>query len=88
MTINAERINEVRNVADIDALTKDMVELQSQMAFQEDTLEALNEAIAAQQSEISLLKRQLELLKQRQDEQGPPGDQPGEAGADERPPHY
>lgn len=75
-------------MADIDTLTKDMVELQNQMAFQEDTVEALNDAIAAQQIEISLLKRQLELLKQRQDEQGPSNDQPGEATVDERPPHY
>ncbi|MFT4825105.1 MAG: SlyX protein [Halioglobus sp.] len=81
-------INGVGNVADIETLTKDIVELQSQMAFQEHTVEALNEAIAAQQTEISLLKRQLELLKQRQDEQGPSGDQPGEAVADDRPPHY
>ncbi|MFK8047538.1 MAG: SlyX family protein [Halioglobus sp.] len=75
-------------MADIDTLAKDMVELQNQMAFQEDTVEALNEAIAAQQVEISLLKRQLELLKQRQDEQGTASDQPGEVPADERPPHY
>ena len=81
-------INGVGNVADIDTLTKDMVELQNQMAFQEDTVEALNEAIAAQQTEISLLKRQLELLKQHQDEQGSSSDQPGEASVDERPPHY
>ncbi len=81
-------INEVENVADLDTLTKDMMELQSQMAFQEDTVEALNDAIASQQTEISLLKRQLELLKQRQDEQGPSNDAPGEAAIDERPPHY
>ena len=80
--------NGVKNVADLDALVKDMMELQSQVAFQEHTVESLNDAIAAQQVEISLLKRQLELLKQRQDEHGPAPDQQGEASADERPPHY
>lgn len=81
-------INGVENVADLDTLTKDMMELQSQLAFQEDTVEALNDAIASQQTEISLLKRQLELLKQRQDEQGPSNDAPEEGAIDERPPHY
>jgi len=81
-------MNGVENVADIDTLARDMVELQNQMAFQEDTVEALNEAIAAQQIEISLLKRQLELLKQRQDEQGAASDESGEVPANDRPPHY
>ena len=65
-----------------------MVELQNQMAFQEDTVESLNEAIAAQQIEISTLRRQLELLKQRQEETRAASDQPEQGSDHERPPHY
>ena len=74
-------------VADKDKLLNDMVELQSQMAFQEDTVSALNEAIAAQQQEILTLRRQLELLKQPLDEQA--ASAPGTSGlSEEKPPHY
>ena len=50
---------------------------------------SLSEAMAVQQQEILVLRRQLELLKQRQDEQSAryaPGDEP--APALEKPPHY
>ncbi len=76
---------------EIDDLRLQMAEVQSQLAFQEDTVQALNDALALQQQEILLLRRQLELIKQRQDEQvveaglqtGPPG-----SPVDEKPPHY
>jgi SlyX protein len=64
------------------------MEVQSQLAFQEDTIAALNEALAAQQQEIITLRRQLTLLKQRQDEQAVQLDQGGSAPAQEKPPHY
>ena len=73
---------------EIDKLKDDMVELQSQMAFQEDAVEALNQAIASQQQEILLLRRQLELLKQHQEEQAATSDQSAPDVLDERPPHY
>ena len=57
------------------------------MAFQEDTIAALNEAIATQQQEILVLREQLALLKQRQEEQAAQLDLGG-APATERPPHY
>jgi SlyX protein len=66
-----------------------MVELQSQMAFQEDAINALNEALSEQQREILILRRQVELLKQQQDEQAHSADDGGGASpADEKPPHY
>ena len=73
-------------MADIDELREQLAEVQSQLAFQEDTVAALNEVLAGQQQEILLLRRQLELLKQRQDEQAAQAD-PG-APVDEKPPHY
>jgi SlyX protein len=75
--------------AEIEELKRQLMELQSQMAFQEDTMQGLNDAVSAQQQEILLLRRQLELLKIRQDEQGAPRE-PGGAGSamEEKPPHY
>ena len=69
-------------------LQTQLMEVQSQLAFQEDTITALNEALAAQQQEIITLRRQLTLLKQRQDEQAVQLDQGGSAPAQEKPPHY
>ena len=76
---------------EIDELRQQLIEMQGQLAFQEDTVQSLNDALAGQQQEILLLRRQLELIKLRQDEQaagaGHQTDQPGRP-VDERPPHY
>ena len=74
---------------ELDELKNELMEVQSQLAFQEDTIQALNEAISAQQQEMLMLRRQLELLKQRQDEQAPGQEPAGESSLlDEKPPHY
>lgn len=74
---------------ELEEVKQQLMEVQSQVAFQEDTVQALNEAISVQQQEILLLRRQLELLKQRQDEQaaGADGDE-NTSTLDEKPPHY
>ena len=59
---------------------------QTQLSYQEHTIANLNEAISAQQQEILTLRRQLELVKQRLDEQGQAP--VGENDSDEKPPHY
>jgi len=71
----------------LEDVIEQLVELQNQLAFQEDTVSALNEAVAAQQREILLLREQLTLLKQRQDETQAQLDRGG-APDDEPPPHY
>lgn len=63
-------------------------ELQSQLAFQEDTLSALNDALAGQQRELLVLRRQVELLKQQQDEHTATLAELSGGGDSERPPHY
>ncbi|MFT4518611.1 MAG: SlyX protein [Halioglobus sp.] len=75
--------------ADQNDLAQQVMELQGQMAFQEDAIRALDDAMATQQQEILLLRRQIELLKQRQEEQTA-ADEAGGGGMDgnERPPHY
>jgi SlyX protein len=72
-----------------ETLKQQVMELQSQLAFQEDALRSLDEALALQQQEILVLRRQLELLLKRQQEQAAQHD----AGMvhtqfDEKPPHY
>ena len=62
-------------------------DLQSQTAFQDDTLQSLQTALATQQKDLLVLQRQLMLLKQRQDEQGA-GLNDDPAPAQELPPHY
>ena len=74
---------------ELDELKTDLMELQNQLAFQEHTVQALNQAMADQQQEILVLRRQLELLKQRQDEQAVHQDADNSASpSDEKPPHY
>lgn len=72
-----------------DNLQSQVEELQGQLAFQEDALSTLDSALAAQQQEILLLRRQVELLLERHRalevryETGDAG-----APAQEKPPHY
>ncbi|MEH6589497.1 MAG: SlyX family protein [Halioglobus sp.] len=75
-------------MSELERLKEQVEELQSQMAFQEDTVQALNEAVGHQQQEMFTMRRQLELLKARQEEQGagPSGEAP--TILDEKPPHY
>jgi SlyX protein len=75
---------------DVETLKRQMLELQSQFAFQEDVVRNLDSALAAQQQEILVLRRQLALLNQRQQEQAVHFDSEFAASAplDDKPPHY
>ena len=74
---------------DIDELKQLVMELQSQLAFQEDAVGSLDQALAQQQQEIMLLRRQLEILRQRQQEQTTQSEAGPSVGTlDEKPPHY
>jgi SlyX protein len=74
--------------AEFEQFNAALAEVQSQLAFQEDTVQALNEAVASQQQEILVLQRQVELLKQQLEEQAA-GSAPAAASSlDEKPPHY
>lgn len=78
------------SLASDEKMQQQLVELQTQLAYQEDMLRELNDAMSGQQQEILILRRQLELLKQRQDEQseGGSGAGPGAEPGEEKPPHY
>ncbi|WP_341709029.1 SlyX family protein [Halopseudomonas sp.] len=61
-------------------------ELESRLAFQDDTIQALNDVLAAQQFELDRLRRSLELVAKRQADLA--AQVPGEAGEEPPPPHY
>ena len=67
-------------------MTEELIELQMQLAFQEQTIAELNAALTDQQQQIDLLRLELKFLKEKfgaledKVEVGPQ--------QDERPPHY
>lgn len=67
-------------------MSDDLIEVQTQLAFQEHTIAELNNALTSQQQQIDLLHRELLRLKEQlglledRVETGPP--------QDEKPPHY
>ena len=74
---------------DIEELQQLVMELQSQLAFQEDAVGSLDQALAQQQQEIMLLRRQLEMLRERLQEQTAQNYASHSVDSlDEKPPHY
>jgi SlyX protein len=71
---------------ELAALRAQLIELQTQVAYQEDTLTALNEAVAGQQQDILVMRRQLQLLKEQLQAQDLAAD--SSAPPLEKPPHY
>ncbi len=63
-------------------------DLQSQVAFQEDTLQGLQAALSSQQQDLLVVQRQMQLLKERQDEQAAALDDARPRGSEAPPPHY
>lgn len=60
-------------------------DLQSRLAFQDDTIQALNDALVAQQRQLERLQLQMAALIKRQEEVG---GQFGLAEDEAPPPHY
>jgi SlyX protein len=70
---------------DIASIQLQLIDLQSQLAFQEDTLQALNDVVTRQQQQIANLH---ELCTQQKDQlENLIGEQEGEI-EEPRPPHY
>ena len=63
-----------------------MDELETRLAFQDDTIQALNDVVSRQQLELEELQRALELLARRQADLA--ASMPGDAEDDQPPPHY
>ena len=64
----------------------ELIELQTQMSFQEDTVAQLNDVVTRQQQEIDQLKLQVEQLK-KQMQEVVAGDLEGDSD-EAPPPHY
>jgi SlyX protein len=62
-----------------------VMELESRLAFQDDTIQALNDVLVVQQRSFDRLELQIAALIKRQEEMGGQGDGFAE---DSRPPHY
>lgn len=69
-------------------LHEQLIDLQTRVAYQEDTLEQLNQVITQQDADINQLKQQIRLLVQRLEDSLCTQGQDGELMQDERPPHY
>ncbi len=69
-----------------EQLQAQVVELQTQMAFQEAAISELNQALIKQQEQLAVLQRQWELLKEQSAQQS--HQSPAAAEAEPPPPHY
>lgn len=79
--------NALHNSADYESLQEQLIELQTQLQFQEDAIQTLDDVVIRQADALDLLQRQFDELKDRLEryrneyDSGPPP-------ADEKPPHY
>jgi SlyX protein len=65
----------------------ELIELQSKLAFQEQTLNELNNALLSQQQQIDRLHMQIKSYEERLSEVENASPSNGQ-GQDEKPPHY
>ena len=67
-----------------------LIDLQTQIAYQEDTIQALNDQVALQQQDIMALQRQMQRLLEdiKASMDADPGGTGGGSLFDDRPPHY
>jgi len=66
----------------------DIKALEAQIAFVEGTVQALDEALAAQQQHILRLERQIDRLQQQLKDQGARLDEVSADASEPPPPHY
>ena len=66
----------------------DTAQLEAQLAFLEDAVQTLDQALSQQQREILKLERTVELLRERLGEQGTRLDAVADGSSEPPPPHY
>ena len=69
-------------------IQEELIELQTRMAYQEDTIAQLNDVITKQDSDITQLQHQMRLLAKRFEELLAEQDRSDIDDTNERPPHY
>lgn len=74
----------------LDIAQEQLVDLQTRFAFQEDSLQALNDIVTRQQMQLDSLQRELQLHREKMLElmQALAERAPAPSAVDERPPHY
>lgn len=72
-----------------NAIITQIADLESRVAFQDDTIETLNQLVTQQFHQIQQLEHKLKLLGERFQQLQERNDEPSSSNpADERPPHY
>ena len=76
-------------MTELEQLQDQLIDLQTRVSYQDDTLAQLNDVVTEQDNIISTLQKQMIALAKKHDEMNYSAEQ-GSAGnpADERPPHY
>ncbi|WP_022963421.1 SlyX family protein [Halopseudomonas pelagia] len=74
------------NELPLNELESRVADLEVRLVFQDDTIQALNDVVSAQQMELEKLRRALEVLARRQADLA--ASMPGEAVDEAPPPHY
>ncbi len=76
-------------MSEIEQLQDQLIDLQTRVSYQDDTLAQLNDVITEQDSIIRIMQKQMIALAKKHDEMNYSAEQ-GSVGnpADERPPHY
>lgn len=69
-------------------LNDELIELQTRIAYQEDTISQLNQVVTKQDADIIQLQQQMRLLAKRIDELSFTQGNGAEEIPNERPPHY
>lgn len=70
-----------------DHITSQIIEIETKLAFQEQTIEQLNEVIIQQQKLIETLQRQIKTLNHKVEQESHHWGKEY-SPADEKPPHY
>ena len=69
-------------------ITDELIELQTRLAYQEDTIQQLNNVITQQDATILQLQQQMRLLAKRVDEISFTQEGSSDDATNDRPPHY
>jgi SlyX protein len=72
----------------VSDLHEELIELQTRMAYQEDTIAQLNNVVTKQDADIVQLQQQMRLMVKRLDELSFAQTNGSEESLNERPPHY
>ncbi|MDH3326658.1 MAG: SlyX family protein [Gammaproteobacteria bacterium] len=79
-------MNDVKNSPEYQLLSDKIIDLQSKLAFQEHTIQELNEVITHQQTEMMLFKKQLMKISSQIENQ--PSSNIADSSQETPPPHY